>query len=370
MQALKNHIKRILRRIVPCRFPLLLHTVGRRFPVHVDMTEARAEATLSALHPDKGDTCLCHNDIDPVADLHIVIPVYNAAPYLRACLDSVYTQETRFTYFVSLVDDGSTDGSADILDAFRLSLRGTPMYDRTDIIHQPNGGPAAARNRALQHIRGRYVTFVDSDDMLMPGAIEALMSAAIDHDADITEGNTDAGTPTHGMACGKVYRAGLFRTMHFPRGYWFEDSINIFFLYPLCHRRIQVTGRHYLYRNNPASIMHSYCGDARAIDSLWVSRRVLADYFSCGHPATETLLADFLRDTLSTASHVSTLRNEQAMQAVFVILSHLAHTHFAPMLASPAIVSRLPFILRQTARALLEGDYRRFRTAHASACRF
>lgn len=369
MQTLKNHIKRILRRIAPCRFPILLHTVGRRLPVHVDMTADQAEAALSALHPDKGDTCLCHNDITPTADLHIIIPVYNAAPYLRACLDSVYTQVTRFTYFVSIVDDGSTDGSSDMLDTFRLSLRGTPMYDRTDIIHQSNGGPSAARNRGLEHIRGRYVAFVDSDDMLLPGAIEALMSAATGHDADIAEGNADAGMSTHGMVWGKVYRAGLFRTVHFPPGYWFEDTINIFFLYPLCHRRIQLTGRHYFYRNNPTSIMHSYCGDARAIDSLWASRRVLTDYFSCGHPVTETLLADFLRDTLSTASHVSTLRNEQAMQSVFVILSHLAHTHFAPMLSSTAIVSRLPFIQQQTAKALSEGDYRRFRIAHASACR-
>ncbi len=368
--ALKNLIKHILRQAMPLRLPILRRTTCRRFPVHVSMTRDEAEAVLTALHPDTGGSCLCRNKIRPVADLHIIIPVYNARPYLTECLDSVYGQKTRFSLFVSIIDDGSTDGSAEMLDRYLQNMKGTAMYYRTEVIHQPNGGPSMARNRALDCIRGRYITFVDSDDRLLPGAIECLMSAAVEQNADIAEGNTDRLTTTHGVAWGKVYRAELFRTVHFPRGYWFEDTINIFYLYPLCHRRIQVPGRHYFYRNNTASIMHSYQGRPRAVESLWVSRRVLADYFASGHRATPQLFADFVQDALSTATTIHTLGSEEAMQATFVLLANLARTYFADMLSDRAAISRLPYAPRHAAMSLASGDYRTFRAVQTSICPF
>ncbi len=368
MQALKNSIKRLLRQVLPYRLPIMLHTTCRRFPVHVPLTVTEAEATLTALHPDVGGSCLCSNNINPIVDLHIIIPVYNVEQYLTDCLDSIYTQETRFSFFVSIINDGSTDDSADILDKYLQSLKGTAMYDRTEVIHQPNGGLSMARNRALDNIRGHYIAFVDSDDMLLPGAIESLMSAAVEKDADIAEGNTDSGS-THGMACGKVYGAELFRTVHFPPKYWFEDTINIFYLYPTCRKRIQVAGKHYYYRNNTASIIHSFQGNARAIDSLWVSRRVLADYFATDHHATEQLFIDFIQDSLSTATHISTLGNEQAIQALFIILADMAHHYFAEMLGNVSTLSRLPFTIRHTAKALAQKDYRKFRAVQASIFR-
>ncbi len=368
MQALKNSIKWLLRQLIPYRLPILLHTTCRRFPVHVSMTVTEAESALTALHPDLGGSCLCRNNINPVADLHIIIPVYNAGKYLMDCLDSVYTQETRFSFFVSIIDDGSTDGSAEILDKYLQSLKGTAMYDRTEVIHQQNSGPSIARNRALDNIRGRYVTFVDSDDILLPGAIESMMSEVIEQDADIAEGNTQNNVSCHGMACGKVYSANLFRTVHFPPNYWFEDTINVFYLYPTCSKRIQVVGKHYYYRNNMASIMHSFQGSVRAIDSLWVSRRVLSDYFASGHRATEQLFIDFVQDSLSTAAHIQTLGNEQAMQALFVILADIAHKYFTEMLTNAPVLSRLPYASRHIATALAQKNYRLFRAVQASVC--
>ncbi len=369
MHTPKNIIKNILRHTAPLRLRVLSHTIGKRFPVHVSMTASEAESVLTTIQPDIGGSCLCSNEIKPVADLHVIIPVYNTERYLADCLNSVYTQMTRFSFFVSIIDDGSTDGSLAILEKYRQSLLGSTMYDRTEIIHQNNSGPSMARNRALDCIRGHYVTFVDSDDMLLPGAIESMMSAAIEQDADIAEGNTDSGS-THGMACGKIYSAGLFRTVHFPPGYWFEDTINIFFLYPTCHKRIQVPGRHYFYRNNTTSIMHSFHGNARAMDSLWVSRRVLTEYFTSGHPATVELFIDFMQDSLSTATHCETLGKEQVMQALFVILSNLAHTYFADMLTDPHVISHLPYAIRHTAKAFAQKNYRSFRVIQASACNY
>ncbi len=368
MQALKNGIKSLLRWVLPYRLPLLLHTRFRHLPQQVAMTVSQAEALLAALHPDGGETCLCHNNIEPEVDLHIIVPVYNVAPYLKDCLDSIFSQQTRFSFFVTIVDDGSTDGSSVLLDQYVQGLEGTPMFHRTEVVHQANAGVSVARNKALEHIRGRYVAFVDSDDMLLPHAIETLMSAAVEQDADIAEGSAQ-NISSHGMPWGKVYRANLFRMVHFPPGYRFEDTINIFFLYPIAHRHVQVPGVHYYYRSHAAAFSHSYRANPRAVDSLWVSRRVLSDYFASGHQASKSLSADSQQDSLPTMGHVLTHRNEQAAQAAFTLLAHTAHSHFSSLLGNASVVARLPYLLRHTAKALWVQDYRLFRAAQGAVFR-
>ena len=73
-----------------------------RFPKKLHLTTEEAEVLLSAIQPDKGQTCLCNNSIEADYDLHIIVPVYNTAPYLKQCLDSIFRQETEFSFFVSI----------------------------------------------------------------------------------------------------------------------------------------------------------------------------------------------------------------------------------------------------------------------------
>ncbi|MBC1274400.1 glycosyltransferase family 2 protein, partial [Listeria booriae] len=89
----------------------------------------------------------------------IILPVYNVAPYLKACLDSLCVQ-TFQDFEVIAVNDGSTDESLTILDAYQGIL------PQLRIISQPNQGLSAARNRGLQEVSGEYVYFLDSDDYL------------------------------------------------------------------------------------------------------------------------------------------------------------------------------------------------------------
>lgn len=89
----------------------------------------------------------------------IIIPVYNVAPYLRECLDSVLAQT--FTDWEAIcVDDGSTDGSGAILDEYAV------RDGRFRVIHQVNAGVSAARNAALDVANGEYICFLDGDDVL------------------------------------------------------------------------------------------------------------------------------------------------------------------------------------------------------------
>ena len=89
-------------------------------------------------------------------DISVIIPVYNASALIRRCLDSVLAQEGGYSYEVLLVDDGSTDDSVSVIDSYN-----NPCFK---VFRQQNAGPAAARNKGLKEVKGRYVTFIDADD--------------------------------------------------------------------------------------------------------------------------------------------------------------------------------------------------------------
>lgn len=97
--------------------------------------------------------------------LSVIIPAYNAEAYLPQCLDSILAQEHQDCEVI-VVDDGSTDGTAALLE----------RYPDVKTIHQANRGMSTARNRGLDEARGEYILFVDSDDLLTDGALEALVA--------------------------------------------------------------------------------------------------------------------------------------------------------------------------------------------------
>lgn len=99
--------------------------------------------------------------------ISIIVPVYNVAPYLEKCLNSIKKQ-TYTNLEVLCVDDGSTDDSGKILDAFAKEDA------RFRVFHQKNQGTGSARNLALEHITGDYIGFVDPDDWIEPEMFEML----------------------------------------------------------------------------------------------------------------------------------------------------------------------------------------------------
>ena len=101
--------------------------------------------------------------------LSIIIPVYNVAPYVRKCVESVLHQDLDpQEYEVILVDDGSTDGSGAICDEFAQST--------INVIHQSNAGLSMARNAGIAVAKGKYIQFVDSDDYLEPNVLGGLVA--------------------------------------------------------------------------------------------------------------------------------------------------------------------------------------------------
>ena len=110
-------------------------------------------------------------------EVSVVIPVYNKVEYVERCLRSVLAQEME-GFEVIAVDDGSTDGSGAVCD--RLAAEDA----RLRVIHTPNGGVTAARRRGVEAARGRYITFADADDAMLPGGLRSLCEAMEREQAD------------------------------------------------------------------------------------------------------------------------------------------------------------------------------------------
>ena len=121
--------------------------------------------------------------------LSIIVPIYNVAPYLRKCVDSLLAQDIS-DYEIILVDDGSTDDSGTIADEIvkeamgngqwaidNESNRQSPIANSPTlrVIHQENAGLSAARNTGIAVAQGEYIMFVDSDDYLQPNVLGTLM---------------------------------------------------------------------------------------------------------------------------------------------------------------------------------------------------
>jgi glycosyltransferase involved in cell wall biosynthesis len=124
----------------------------------------------------------------------VVLPVHNTAPYLRECLDSLDAQDLPPEEIeIVAVDDGSTDGCGEILDAYAAGR------ENVTVVHQPNSGwPGQPRNRGIDLAQGTYVFFLDSDDALGPEALRRSCDFADDHESDIVAPRMLRLTPPRG----------------------------------------------------------------------------------------------------------------------------------------------------------------------------
>jgi CDP-glycerol glycerophosphotransferase len=113
-----------------------------------------------------------------------IVPFYDVEDYLSECLDSLLAQDFGDVEVI-LVDDGSPDGSRAIAEDY------VGRDPRVRLLTRPNGGLGAARNTGVREARGEFLTFVDSDDLLPPGAIRALVEAARRTGSDIVVGSVE-----------------------------------------------------------------------------------------------------------------------------------------------------------------------------------
>ncbi len=215
-----------------------------------------------------------------MANVTVVIPVYNVERYIEKCVNSVKEQTYR-DYEIVLVDDGSTDSSGDICDR----LGGESSNIR--VIHQTNKGLGGARNTGLENCKTKYIFFLDSDDYINPSALQRCVETAEKNACDIVffdrvsvneagekgvvyslqaPGNQPLareqinGIFKNPSACDKLYKTSLFteHDIRFPEKVWYEDLRTIPKLVPFAERAVKLSGEPiYYYLQRETSIMHT-----------------------------------------------------------------------------------------------------------------
>ncbi len=119
-----------------------------------------------------------------MVQVSVIVPVYNGEKYLEKCIRSILNQ-TLEELEVLCVDDGSTDGSLEILKALQQE------DSRIQILIQPNGGAGAARNNGLRRAKGKYLSILDADDFFEPDMLAEAVAAAEAYEADFVVFNSD-----------------------------------------------------------------------------------------------------------------------------------------------------------------------------------
>ncbi len=179
--------------------------------------------------------------------ISVIVPVYNVAAFLPRCVDSILAQSYK-NLEVILVDDGATDESGALCDAYAAK------DPRITVVHKENGGLSSARNAGLDIARGEYIAFVDSDDWIEEEMYGHMLTLAKKHDAKLVcAGRYDVsektGEKTLGLcpkeeacvsaeelvgkifrwdgcdssACDKLYHRSLLESFRYPEGKVCED---------------------------------------------------------------------------------------------------------------------------------------------------
>ncbi len=233
----------------------------------------------------------------------IIMPIYNVAPYLEKCIESVVNQTyTNFECF--LIDDGSKDASPMIIDRF------AEKDSRLIPIHQKNSGVDAARNVGLEKGKGKYVAFIDSDDWYDINYLTKLVANAEKNECELVVCNFELvgvdnppkvknigegifnkeqsmkhllGYNTfNGYVWNKLFLMDIIRKNHlrFQDGYWACDDVLYAgdYIY-YCDRIKVIKDKLYFYRQNNAGANRSRYSGKVMFDKKWMSSFIVTERF-------------------------------------------------------------------------------------------
>lgn len=266
-----------------------------------------------------------------------IIPVFNVAAYLPMCIVSVLSQD--YTALeVILIDDGSTDESGRICDEY------AQKDSRIKVIHQPNRGAAAAKNTGLRAATGEYLSFVDSDDFLEPGAYSHMVQLLREKEADVvqcsyrdvfkdhstehllpkeTDGLDAAGFLglfTKDWTCAllwdKLYKRSLFDGVSFETDHKIDDEYFTYRGIMNAEKVVRDERIVYNYRKRASSVMFSPTSARQIvsdrIDYLSKRRRIVIERFPQLRAAYDSHFLNMMiilsRDANATAENIQVIR--------------------------------------------------------------
>lgn len=258
-----------------------------------------------------------------MCEISVICPVYNVKPYLKQCINSNLLQSFK-NFELLLIDDGSTDGSEIICNIFEKK------DSRIRVIHQENQGVSAARNVGLDHAKGTYIAFIDSDDIVYSEYLEQLYNSLTKNNADISicnyfhfvsekdiknwDVNSDSIRIYSGReACKKMYISdndalsmvtlwgklipkNMFNNIRFPIGRIHEDQFILYKILYKCEKCIEIKKQLYGYRHNPTGIINSNFSNSRYDDILAMDQAI--DFYKKQDDKELVQAASRLRESL------------------------------------------------------------------------
>lgn len=231
--------------------------------------------------------------------ISIIVPVYNVAPLLEKCISSLVNQTYR-NLEILLINDGSTDESGRICDAWKVK------DERIVVCHQENSGIAKTRNSGIQKAGGQYLMFVDSDDFLSSDAVQVLYDRILMEGSDMAVGNGvcvneqgevvgDLYATVQDRCCtsneiyddfyhlpcmvwGKLYKRDILKTLSFPDLKSGEDLYMLIDVVANCNKVSLCSDIIYYYTQRSTSVVHTL-NDKKLFDSfsaaLYACKRLL-----------------------------------------------------------------------------------------------
>ncbi len=378
-EAVSILLAKMVRFLCVIRFQIKRLFVKKRT---IRINAEQAENYLKTICPDScGRPDYFRVSQDPKVDVSIIVPVYNYVDLVEDCIRSVLAQKTQYCYELLLIDDGSTDGSREIAEKYA-------EYPGVKVFLQKNQGIAGARNTGIAHAAGRYLMFVDCDDLLHPDMIDQMMREAdrgffdivmCAHDLVKMKGgkeidriancypdknllglkNNDTIMNYAGLPWGKVYRRELFEHVRFFPGYWYEDTIVHFLLFTQCCKFSYLQKAEYDYRWYEGNYSHvqGNSQNRRSLGYYWLLLAILDNYAFLHLPMDRKLYTVLLRHLSAYCYPKIADVDEKAKEAVFVLACRLLLKY------KPAGKTKLPYMLRVTEKAMLKGNYELWKLA-------
>ena len=234
-----------------------------------------------------------------MAEVSIIVPVYNVEKYLERCLDSLINQTFKDIEIIC-IDDGSIDNSGKILDEYAAK------DSRIKVIHQNNAGLSVTRNNGMKIASGNYINFVDSDDWIDLNFIEKLYDAAKRNNADIAAASiirkrqnsekyrvhyteekcletlsdkiTVCNIPKCCYVVSKLYKHEIIKDSFFKEGVYFEDVLWLPEVLKKAEKIVTVSEINYYYWANPKSTVKQKQSQKKIADRA-ESKRYIIKFF-------------------------------------------------------------------------------------------
>lgn len=346
-------IKKLIMRIIKYYYYLIIR-IGLKMKKKIKLI--KNDNILESLYEKKSFTCYVKSrKFEDKVDLSIIVPVYNSEKFIKKCVESIINNKTKYKYEIILINDGSSDSSENIINSLREQY---PQIIKC--FSKENGGASSARNIGLNHVKGSYITFLDSDDYIGEKFIERLLDIAYEKNVDAVKCGTktidfennviisidnrnteeidglmkDKIVDYPSYVWGGIYKSYLLKNFQFPEGNWYEDMAWRFLIYRKLKGFVYLNEIHH-YRNmhkNQITKKISKDTENRCLDHLYLIEALIDDNTKFGLDNDIYLYLNVLHECSTImVKRMEQLNNElkeQVFLRVYYLVNRLYNSNY------------------------------------------